>query len=194
MLFFLLKQTSLWNSLHLKITACGEARMMVTSHAPVTINLGEDVAFHKDAQNKDDDDGNENSPCSTTLPPTVQWRKRIADADVPEYFQFSLVWGEEGLVFHLRMIVVLMMMTMMTWENLSTLSTMSMREERMYPPVRIIIKTLQATFPACHWNIQHYPLHSISVPITSSSPSPQWWSSSWSPWAWWWKRWLCLLW
>ena len=37
--------------------------------------------------------------------------------------------------------------------NLSTLSTMSMREERMYPPVRIIIKTLQATFPACHCNI-----------------------------------------
>ena len=58
--------------------------MMVTSHAPVTINLGEEVAFHKDDQNKDDDDGNENSPCSTTLPPTVQWRERIADADVPE--------------------------------------------------------------------------------------------------------------
>ena len=32
---------------------------------------------------------------------------------------------------------------------------MSISEERMYPPVRIIINTLQATFPACHWNFIH---------------------------------------
>ena len=49
---------------------------------------------------------------------------------------------------------------MLTMMNLSTLSTMSIREERMQPPVRIIIKTLQATFPACHCNI------TITITIT----------------------------
>ena len=72
--------------------------------------------------------------------------------------------------------------------NLSTLSTMSMLEERMYPPVRIIIKTLQATFPACHWNIFHHIL-----PWTTWPP-PQLRSSSWFPWAWWWRRWQCQQW
>ena len=69
------------------MTACGDARTMVVSQAANTINLVVDEILAdqgKDEVNNMDCSEKKHSPCSATLTSTVQWRKRIADADVPE--------------------------------------------------------------------------------------------------------------